>query len=85
MIESHKLEPRYATIRKGEVLLWSANLLHGGFPHRDKARTRHSQVTHFFFEDCEYYTPLLTDDEHVEWSEPTWITSDYVVPPSMRA
>src|SRR5437762_950426 len=30
LIESEGLEAEYATIRKGEALVWSANLLHGG-------------------------------------------------------
>jgi hypothetical protein len=47
--------------RKGEALIWAANLLHGGDRHRDPARTRWSQVTHYFFDDCAYYTPLLSD------------------------
>src|SRR5205807_2098031 len=50
MIESHDLQPEYGTIRKGEALLWAARLLHGGAPLRDANRTRHSQVTHYYFE-----------------------------------
>lgn len=44
-------------MRKGQALIWSANLYHGGSPIRDPARTRHSQVTHYYFEDGVYYTP----------------------------
>ena len=47
--------------RKGQGLIWASNLLHGGDRQRDPARTRWSQVTHYFFEDCAYYTPLLSD------------------------
>jgi hypothetical protein len=47
--------------RKGQALIWAANLLHGGDVHRDRARTRHSQVTHYFFDDCAYYTPMHSD------------------------
>ena len=47
--------------RKGQALIWAANLLHGGDRHHDSARTRWSQVTHYFFDDCAYYTPLLSD------------------------
>jgi len=78
LIEREGLEPSYATINKGEVLIWSANILHGGSPQRDPARSRHSQVTHFFFEGCRYYTPMMSpepssDDEGVFWREPEWI------------
>jgi hypothetical protein len=43
---------------KGTALIWSANLLHGGAPIVDPESTRMSQVTHYYFEDCVYYTPL---------------------------
>jgi hypothetical protein len=76
LIEERGLEPLHATIKKGQALLWSANLLHGGIPHRDPARTRHSQVTHFYFEGCRYYTPMLSDEERTQWREPTWISAE---------
>jgi hypothetical protein len=59
MISRHDLEPSYAMIRKGQALIWAANLLHAGSFQKDKTRTRHSQVTHYFFEGCKYHTPLL--------------------------
>jgi hypothetical protein len=48
-------------LKRGQALIWSANLLHGGSPIRDPKRSRHSQVTHFYFENSLYYTPLLSD------------------------
>jgi hypothetical protein len=56
------LKPKEAHLRKGQALIWSANLLHGGQPILDPSRTRHSQVTHYYFEGCSYHTPLLSDD-----------------------
>jgi ectoine hydroxylase-related dioxygenase (phytanoyl-CoA dioxygenase family) len=50
---------RPAMLRKGQVFVWAANLVHGGMPRRDPARTRRSQVTHVFFQGCGYHT-LLT-------------------------
>jgi hypothetical protein len=73
-IEREGLEPQYATISKGQVLVWSANILHGGSPQKDKDRTRHSQVTHYFFEGCKYWTPLLSDEKNTAWRDPEWIT-----------
>lgn len=58
MVKDMKLTPHYAVLKKGQGLIWSANLLHGGSAHRDKARTRHTQVTHYYFEGCQYYQPL---------------------------
>ena len=48
--------------RKGQALIWTANLLHGGAPQTDPTRTRWSQVTHYFFDDCVYYTPAYSDE-----------------------
>jgi ectoine hydroxylase-related dioxygenase (phytanoyl-CoA dioxygenase family) len=67
MIQHMGIEPQYATLKKGQALLWAANLLHGGSPQRDKRRTRLSQVTHFFFENCRYYTPRLGRGDKVSW------------------
>jgi ectoine hydroxylase-related dioxygenase (phytanoyl-CoA dioxygenase family) len=74
MIERDGLQPAYATIRKGQALVWASNLLHGGAPQHDPERTRLSQVTHYFFEGCKYYTPMLTDGEDVFWRDPFWVT-----------
>lgn len=48
--------------RKGQALIWSANLLHGGSPQHDPTLTRWSQVTHYYFDDCIYYTPAFSDE-----------------------
>lgn len=34
--------------KKGDVLIWHANLLHGGMPHHDMSKTRRSLVVHYF-------------------------------------
>lgn len=60
-IRRNGLEREEGHIRRGEAIIWSANLLHGGSPIRQAGRTRHSQVTHYYFEDCAYYTPLFSD------------------------
>lgn len=48
--------------RKGQALIWAANLLHGGSRQTDPTRTRWSQVTHYYFDDCAYYTPAFSDE-----------------------
>lgn len=48
--------------RKGQALIWCANLLHGGSRQTDPRLTRWSQVIHYFFEDCIYYTPAFSDE-----------------------
>lgn len=41
--------------KKGDVLIWHANLLHGGKPILDKNRSRKSMVLHYFCEDAICY------------------------------
>ena len=67
------LVPQVATIPKGHALIWAANLLHGGMRRRDPSRSRHSQVTHYFFEGCRYYTPMMSRGVEVAWRDPSWI------------
>jgi ectoine hydroxylase-related dioxygenase (phytanoyl-CoA dioxygenase family) len=73
VIEREGLEPQTANLRKGEALLWSSNLLHGGSPHGDRALTRASQVTHYFFEGTRYWKPLASDGSERQYWNPTWI------------
>jgi ectoine hydroxylase-related dioxygenase (phytanoyl-CoA dioxygenase family) len=69
LIKNEGLTPRYGTIRKGQALLWAANLLHGGVKMKDRNRTRHSQVTHYFFEGCRYYRPLASEKDKIVWRD----------------
>lgn len=61
IIEAYGLKKATLNIPKGKAIIWSANLLHGGNPILTPGSTRHSQVTHYFFENCVYYTPLRSD------------------------
>lgn len=60
-VEALGLTKKVLALEPGQVVIWAANLLHGGEPILDPARTRHSQVTHYYFSDCLYYTPMLSD------------------------
>jgi hypothetical protein len=62
-----------ALLEKGQALLWNGNLLHGGAPRLDPDRTRHSQVTHYFFAGCRYWTPLRSTVDEIEWRSPCFI------------
>lgn len=73
LIDRHGFEPEYGTIDKGQALIWAPNLLHGGAPQLDKSRTRHSQVTHYYFEGCRHYGPLDTESDYIHWTYPEWI------------
>lgn len=61
LIPSYGLKKELAFLKRGQALIWAANLLHGGEPVVNPERTRLSQVTHCYFEDCSYYTPFRSD------------------------
>ncbi|MRS61543.1 phytanoyl-CoA dioxygenase [Larkinella terrae] len=61
MIEAQDLKKAILNMKKGKALIWAANLLHGGEQIITPGSTRYSQVSHYFFEDCVYYTPLQSD------------------------
>ncbi|EPJ8754228.1 phytanoyl-CoA dioxygenase family protein [Pseudomonas juntendi] len=61
LVEHYKVEPEHFTAKKGQALIWTANLLHGGSKQQDPNKTRWSQVTHYYFENCSYYSPLSSD------------------------
>jgi hypothetical protein len=50
-----ELEPVEFTAAKGDLLLWHANLLHGGRPVTREGATRRSLVAHYFADDVLCY------------------------------
>ena len=61
LMHAHGLEKKTLPIQKGDAVIWAANLVHGGGPIGNEDRTRWSQVTHYYYKDCLYYTPLLSN------------------------
>lgn len=57
----NKYEKKVFHAKKGDALIWSSNIIHGGSAVKDQNSSRWSQVTHYFFEDCFYYTPMLSN------------------------
>jgi ectoine hydroxylase len=49
-IKQHSAEPRLFLAQKGDLLIWHANLLHGGMPVKKPGSTRKSMVAHYFAE-----------------------------------
>jgi ectoine hydroxylase-related dioxygenase (phytanoyl-CoA dioxygenase family) len=69
-IEARGAQPAAFLPKKGQALIWDANLWHGGAPQTNRSLTRHSQVTHYFFEGCTYWTPLTGIERHPVAIEP---------------
>lgn len=75
LIVDNGFKPEFGTVKKGEAIIWHANVLHGGADQADMSRSRHSQVTHYYFEGCKYYTPLESGEKKIMYRDPTWIPS----------
>ena len=58
LIEENGLEPKLFQARKGDVLFWHANLLHGGAWRGDLQKSRKSLVCHYFAEGVRCYHDL---------------------------
>ena len=54
-IKEQKIEKANFYAKKGDLLIWHANLFHGGDPHIDKNQTRRSMVLHYFKEGSVCY------------------------------
>lgn len=50
IIQQHKLQKQAFIAKRGDVLIWHANLLHGGSPILKPGATRRSMVCHYFAE-----------------------------------
>lgn len=55
LISEKQLAQEVFLARKGDVLIWHANLIHGGMPVKDPALTRKSMVIHYFATDVIKY------------------------------
>jgi ectoine hydroxylase-related dioxygenase (phytanoyl-CoA dioxygenase family) len=58
LIEEHPIQPEYFTPKKGDILVWHPNLVHGGSVHENKSKTRKSMVVHYFGKDVICYHEL---------------------------
>ncbi len=50
-LKENKMTKQVFTAKKGDLLIWHANLMHGGEPHTNKDKTRKSMVFHYFNEN----------------------------------
>lgn len=61
MITALGLRKEVLSIKKGQAMIWASNLLHGGEKINKPGASRLTQVSHYYFEDCIYYVPRLSD------------------------
>ena len=72
-IKEKSYQRKLGIIKKGQAIVWHANLLHGGSPQTDKSKTRNSQVTHYYFEGAKPWRQLQSS-AYKEYFEPNWIS-----------
>ena len=62
IIKYKKLKIKELHLKKGEAIIWAANLLHGGIRMINRKLTRKSQVIHFHFKNSDiYYNPGFSE------------------------
>ena len=70
LIKAHSAEEYVAELKKGQALIWTSNMLHGGIPVVDEKSTRQSQAIHYFFGGCEkYFHPMFSEPYKGEYAE----------------
>jgi len=84
-IDESGIKPFYAELKKGQVLIWHANLVHGGSKPQRENRTRYSQVTHYYFKGCKYYTPMNSTPDKLDWRHPKWISNHDSLPDKLKS
>ena len=65
LIAAEGIEPHFFTPLKGDVLLWHANLLHGGAPRTRLPASRRALVCHYFARGCVTYHDLAAAPSHL--------------------
>ena len=66
LIAEHGLQARTFAPRKGDVLLWHGNLIHGGAPRARIGTSRRALVCHYFAQGCVTYHDLAASPSHLQ-------------------
>lgn len=62
LIQSKKGVVKPISLKKGQALIWAANLLHGGMKIKNENSTRLTQAIHYFYDECKhYYHPMFSN------------------------
>ena len=70
LIDEKNLTISTPSLKKGEALIWAANMLHGAFSITDHKITRYSQVTHYHFTGCDfYYNPTFSSRDKYNYRD----------------
>lgn len=72
IIKDNAFKPEFGILKKGQALIWSANILHGGSTQTDPCLTRKSQVTHYYQQDEKYWRPSESANGR-SYFDPDWV------------
>lgn len=72
LIVEQPLQASYGVMKKGQAVVWAANLLHGGSKQTNKALTRQSQVTHYYLKGAKPWRPGHSKNKRAYFT-PEWI------------
>ena len=61
LVEDEGLQRTTFQVKNGTAIIWAANFLHGVSPEMDGSRSRHSQITHYYFGNTIHYRPVSSD------------------------
>lgn len=73
IIDKKGYQPELGVIKKGQAVVWSANIMHGGSFQKDKSLTRHSQVTHYYIGNPKCWRPTLSSKDQRMYFTPDWV------------
>ena len=54
-MSDNNLSPEFPILKRGQCLIWQANLFHGACKINNSEITRWSQVTHYHFDKCSFF------------------------------
>jgi len=83
----HRWRKAHMLPKKGQVIIWDSNAIHGGGLVSNESATRLSQVTHYFFEDDKiFFQPKLSVSNGKRFTEfslridvPGGLTADEII------
>lgn len=75
-LRRENLSREVGVVSRGQAIIWSANLLHGGSRQADISLSRHSQVTHYYFQGAKPWRPMFSEQKR-RYFIPNWIPCDY--------
>ena len=70
LVQAKDAKETSVAMKKGQAIIWTSNLLHGGTEVLNDKVSRKSQAIHYFFHGCKkYYTPMFSDPMLGEYAE----------------